>query len=113
MSRLFKNTTASKLKPELMAALFAPVEEVKAQKEAQAEAERIMRQVVKDADLLEGIEERASIQWEQGLSDSLYQTVLRGLMECNEQIERDADGRAILKPITDWDAELKKYRQAN
>ena len=111
MSRLFKNTTASKLKPELMAALFAPTEAMNAQKEAQAEAERIMRQVVKDADLLEGIEERASIQWEQGLSDSLYQTVLRRLMECNEKIERDAEGRPILKPITDWEAELEKYRQ--
>ena len=74
------------------------------------EAWIILHEATKNDILLEGIIERASIQHECGLSDSLYQTVLRRVKDVKEYIERDAEGRAIPKPTTDWDAELEKYR---
>ena len=138
MSRMFKNTTKSKLKPELMAALFAPTEEVNARKEAEAEAERIMRQAVNDADLLDEIQERACIRWSEGLSDSLYLAALGNLIDTGETLEYSDEPdmemvkfkRSLgipeadimdkekspsvwikLKPKTDWEAELAQYRQ--
>lgn len=73
------------------------------------EAWLILHEAVKNDNLLEAIKERASIQSEQGLSDSLYQTVLRRLRGTNEQIERDVNDK--LKSPTNWEAELEKYRR--
>ncbi len=101
------------LDSELMARLFPATLGAKkaAREKAEQKAEEIMRRAVKDADLLESITERASIQWEQGLSDSLYQTVLRRLIDTQERIERDVNGKVILKSPTNWEAELEKYRR--
>lgn len=74
------------------------------------EAWLILHEATKSDNLLETLIERASIQHECGLSDSLYQTVLRRVKDVKEYIERDAEGKPILRPPTNWDAELDEYR---
>ena len=70
----------------------------------------ILCQAVKDSDLMEKIQERACIRWSDGYSDSLYMAVLSSLTSTGETAERDNDGNIILKPKTDWNAEISKYR---
>ena len=72
------------------------------------EAELILRKA--DADLMDAITERAAIRWSNGLSDSLFDAVLCNIKPLNERPARDEDGRLILRPRTDWEAELEKYR---
>ena len=72
------------------------------------EAELILRKA--DADLLDAITERAAIRWSNGLSDSLFDAVLCNIKPLNERPARDEDGRLILRPRTEWSAELEKYR---
>lgn len=82
------------------------------------EAWIILHEATKSDNLLEAITERASIQREQGYSDSLYQTVFRNvalssgrkIKDVKEYIERGANGKPIQRPPRDWEAELKKYR---
>lgn len=73
------------------------------------QAVRILKKASKNPDLLESIKERASIRWSEGLSDSLYDAVLSNIQPVRERVERDAEGKIILKPVSDWEAELKKY----
>lgn len=74
------------------------------------EVELILREAVRNPDLLESIKERASIRWADGLSDSLYDAVLCNIKPIEEEPERDAEGKIILQSCTDWDMELKKYQ---
>lgn len=73
------------------------------------QAIKILREAARNPGLLERIKERASIRWSDGLSDSLYDAVLCNIEPLNKSAERDADGKIILRPCTDWDAELKKF----
>lgn len=66
----------------------------------------ILSQVVNDSDLFDLIQERACIRWAEGYSDSLLMAVLSGIALTGETIKRDADGQIILKPKTDWNAEI-------
>lgn len=70
---------------------------------------KILREASKNPELLESIQERASIRWADGLSDSLYDAVLCNIKPLGEKPERDEEGKIILRPCTDWEAELKKY----
>ena len=70
---------------------------------------KILREATHNPDLLESIKERASIRWSDGLSDSLYEAVLCNIEPIEEKPERDAGGKIILRPCTDWDMELKKF----
>ena len=74
------------------------------------EAELILRKAKTDADLMDAITERASIRWSNGLSDSLLDAVLCNIRPLNEKAHHDEKGKIILRPRTDWEAELKKYR---
>jgi hypothetical protein len=78
--------------------------------EAQKKATEILRKALKDKALMDSIQERACIRWSDGYSDSLYSAVLSNIASTEEMIERDNDGNIILKPKTDWKAELSKYR---
>lgn len=93
------------------------------------EAKMLMRRAVRDEALLELIKERACIQYSEGLSDSLYITVLRHITHVEETIEYEPADEEYkefvrkygnlteeeiqhkqvpkLKPCTDWDVELK------
>lgn len=120
---------------ELMARLFPAT--IGARKRAEAKAEQIMREALNDADLMDGIEERACIRHEAGYSDSLYMAVLGNLIDTGETVEYtdepDEKQAAFLrrmgfsetdimdkekhpsvwikrKPLTDWEAEKEKYR---
>ena len=73
------------------------------------EAEMILHIAAHDPDLLEAIQERASIRWVEGLSDSLYDAVMCNIQPTQETIERDADGKIRQKPPTNWVSELSKY----
>ena len=79
--------------------------------EPEKEAKRILREAVKNPDLLYDIKERASIRWSNGLSDSLFNAVLCNLKPLNEKAERDSNGEIILKPKTDWQEELRKFER--
>ena len=70
---------------------------------------RILREAMKKPDLLDAIKERASIRWSNGLSDSLLSAVLCNLKPLNEKAERDSNGEIILKPKTDWEAEMAGF----
>ena len=61
---------------------------------------------VKNSELLDAIQERACIRWESGYSDSLLMAVLSGIALTGETIQRDNDGEIVLRPKTDWNAEL-------
>ena len=74
--------------------------------ESEKEAMRILQGAVNNPDLLYAIKERASIRWSNGLSDSLFSAVLCNLKPLNEKTERDTNGEIILKPKTDWEAEM-------
>ena len=77
--------------------------------EPEKEARRILREAMKNSNLLYDIKERASIRWSNGLSDSLFSAVLCNLKPLNESAKRDDKGDIILKPITDWQEELAKF----
>ncbi|MBQ3759395.1 MAG: hypothetical protein II876_08060 [Synergistaceae bacterium] len=127
------------LDSELMARLFPATLGAKkaAREKAEQKAEEIMRRAVKDPVLLDEIQERACIRWSEGLSDSLYLAVLGNLIDTEEEIEYsdEPDMEVVefkrrlgipeaaimdserspsvwikLKPKTDWEAELEKYR---
>lgn len=72
-------------------------------------ARRILREALHNPDALDAIKERAAIRWSNGLSDSLFNAVLCNLKPLNENAERDSKGNIILKPQTDWEAELRKF----
>ena len=101
------------------------------------EAWIILHEATKNDTLLDVIQERASIRWSEGLSDSLYLAVLGNFSATTDTVEYtdkpDAEqvawARSVgiaeadimnrekypcawikLKPTTDWDAELEKYR---
>lgn len=74
------------------------------------EAELILRKAKTDSNLLDIITERASIRWCNGFSDSLLDAVLCNIRPLNEKAHHDEKGKIILRPRTDWEAELKKYR---
>ena len=78
--------------------------------EPERKARQILREAVNNPDLLYDIKERASIRWSNGLSDSLFNAVLCNLKPLNEEAERDSNGEIILKPKTDWHAEISTYR---
>lgn len=77
----------------------------------EVEVELILKAAVHNPDLLDAIKERASIRWSDGLSDTLYNAVLCNIKPLNEHVEIGEYGIPILKPKTDWDAELLKYRK--
>ena len=101
------------------------------------EAWLILHEATKDETLLDGIQERACIRWSEGLSDSLYLAVLGNFSATPDTVEYSdkPDEKQVLfvrslgspeadimnrekypsawiklKPKTDWDAELHKYR---
>ena len=58
--------------------------------------------------LMDSIQERACIRWAEGYTDSLTSAVQCNYAETGETITRDNDGQIILKPRTEWDAELAR-----
>ena len=75
------------------------------------EAELILREATRNPDLLDMIQERACIRWENGYSDSLYMAVLCNFKPTGEIAELDEDGHPILRAKTDWDKELEQYSE--
>ena len=99
------------MKEELLRELFPSIWEAQNKETANAQkVAEILRRAVKDSDLMDSIEERACIRWSEGYSDSLYMAVLCNITETGETVEKDKDGNIILKPKTDWEAEISKYR---
>ena len=78
---------------------------------AELEAELILCKAITDTNLLDVITERASIRWENGLSDSLFDAVMCNIRPLNEKPARDENGVITLRPRTDWEAELGKYQR--
>ena len=66
----------------------------------------ILSLAVKNPDLMDMIQERACIRWENGYSDSLLMAVLSGITATGETTKRDKNGQILLKPKTDWNVEL-------
>lgn len=75
------------------------------------EAELILREAARNPDLLDMIQERACIRWENGYSDSLYMAVLCNINPTGEIAELDEKGHPRLRQKTDWDKELKRYNK--
>ncbi len=99
------------MKEEILRELFPSIWEAQNKQAANAQkVAEILRQAVNDSDLMDMIQERACIRWSEGYSDSLYMAVLSGITSTGETAERDNDGNIILKPKTDWEAEISKYR---
>ena len=69
----------------------------------EVEAEMILSEATRNPDLLDCIQERASIRWADGYSDSLYMAVFCNLKDTGEQRSEE------LQEPTDWEAELSKY----
>ena len=65
-----------------------------------------LRLAMNDPYVLERLQERACIRWADGLSDSLYDAALCFYKRLNEKVQRDNNGQIILRPQTDWNAEL-------
>lgn len=103
----------------------------------EVEAEMILRLVAHNPDLLDSLEEWASKRWVDGYSDSLYDTVIsniRPVEETREYSDKPDEPQAAFlrrmgiseehimdkehcpsvwvkrKPMTNWEAELAKYR---
>ena len=101
------------------------------------EAWIILHEATKNDTLLDTLQERACIRWSEGLSDSLYMAVLGNFSATGETVEysdkpdmelvkfkrslgiseaaimdkeRSPSVWIKLKPKTDWNAELEKYR---
>lgn len=66
----------------------------------------ILSIAAKNSNFLDVIQEYACRRWSDGYSDSLLMAVLANISRTHETIERDADGEPILKPKTDWNAEI-------
>ena len=99
------------MKEEILRELFPSIWEAQNKQAANAQkVVEILRRAEKDSDLMDSIQERACIRWSEGYSDSLYMAVLSGITSTGETAERDNDGNIILKPKTDWEAEISKYR---
>lgn len=73
------------------------------------EAELILREATRDADLLYQIKERACIRQADGLSDTLLSAVLCNIIETGNTEQLDVNGQIISPPQTDWDKELSRY----
>ena len=58
--------------------------------------------------LMDSIQERACIRWAEGYTDSQASAVQCNDTETGEGSARDNDGQIILKPRTEWDAELAR-----
>lgn len=71
--------------------------------EPDIEAMLILRVATRDRDLADCIEERASIRWAEGLSDSLFLAVL-----CNIRSTGEGIPSKELQPRTDWKEELEQ-----
>ena len=69
------------------------------------EARIILRIAVKDRDVMDAIEERASIRWVEGYSDSLYSAVLSSIVDMEEHPSK----WSIDSPKADWEAEKREY----
>ena len=69
-------------------------------------ARKILSDAVKDPGLMDSIQERACIRWSEGYSDSLLMAVLSGIAPAGEMTWCDAEAGIIVKPKTDWNAEL-------
>ena len=103
----------------------------------EVEGELILRLAAHDNDLLDEIQERACIRWAEGYSDSLYSAVMCNIKPVEEtrsynDTPDEKQGSFLrrmgvseadimnkdkcpsvwikLKPQTDWDAELTKYK---
>ena len=76
------------------------------EKNSRLKASVILSLAIKNPDFLDDIQECACRRWSDGYSDSLLMAVLCNIARTSETIERDADGQIILKPKTDWDAEI-------
>lgn len=74
------------------------------------EAELILREAVHNQDLMDMVEERACIRWENGYSDRLYMAVLCNIAPTGEIAELDEDGHPIQRAKTDWEAEKGRYK---
>ena len=99
------------MKEEILRELFPSIWEAQNKEAANAQkAAEILRRAVKDSALRDSIQERAYIRWSDGYSDSLYMAVLSNYQATGETVEKDKDGNIILKPKTDWEAEISKYR---
>ena len=95
---------------EILRGLFPSIWKAQNKEAAQTQkVAEILRQAVKNPDLMENIQERACIRWSDGYSDSLYMAVLSSLTSTGETAEQDNDGQIILRPKTDWNAEISKY----
>lgn len=70
--------------------------------EPDIEAMLILRSATMDKNLAGCIEERASIRWAEGLSDSLFLAVLCNIMPTGETPSKE------LKPRSEWEEELKQ-----
>ena len=98
------------MKEEILRGLFPSIWEEQNREAANAEkVAEILRQAVNDSALMDSIQERACIRWSDGYSDSLYMAVLSSLTSTGETAEQDNDGQIILRPKTDWNAEISKY----
>lgn len=91
------------MREEILRALFP------ATVEAHEKAAGILLQALTDEALMDSIKERACVRWENGYSDSLFMAVLCNIAPTGERVEKDNDDNIILKPKTDWEAELKGY----
>lgn len=95
---------------EILRGLFPSIWEAQNKEAANAQkAAEILHRAVNDSALMDSIQERACIRWSDGYSDSLYMAVLSNYQPTGETVEKDKDGNIILKPKTDWEAEISKY----
>lgn len=69
----------------------------------------ILSIAAKNPDLLDVIQECACNRWCDGYTDSLFMTVLCNLTSTGERIRRNENGQIILRPKTDWKAELSNF----
>ena len=85
------------MKEEILRGLFPTIWEEQNQEAANAQkVSEILRQAVKDSDLMDMIQERACIRWSDGYSDSLYMAVLSSLTSTGETVDKDNNGKTVL-----------------
>lgn len=66
----------------------------------------ILSLAMKNPDLMDLIQERACIRWENGYSDSLLMAVLCNIAPTGETVKRNEAGEILLRQKTDWNTEL-------
>ena len=95
---------------EILRGLFPSIWKAQNKEAAQTQkVAEILRQAVKNPDLMEKIQERACIRWSDGYSDSLYMAVLSSLTSTGETVDKDNNGNIILKSKIDWQSEILEY----